>query len=64
MCDEEIYYYVDHYRPFDKAGAYGIQEWIGWTKINRIDGSFANVMGLPVAEVYQKLIDIFGYQPR
>ena len=63
MSDAEIFYYIDNYHPFDKAGAYGIQEWIGWVKINRIEGSFANVMGLPVSEVYQKLIEKFGYQP-
>ncbi len=48
LSDEEITYYVDTYRPFDKAGSYGIQEWIGYVAIERIDGSFYNVMGLPV----------------
>jgi septum formation protein len=52
---DEIDYYIDHYRPFDKAGAYGIQEWVGWTRINRIEGSYANVMGLPVHRVYETL---------
>lgn len=52
---DEIPYYVDTYRPFDKAGAYGIQEWIGWTRITRIEGSYANVMGLPVHRVYDTL---------
>lgn len=51
----EIEYYVDQYKPFDKAGAYGIQEWIGWAKVKRIEGSYANVMGLPVQRVYQEL---------
>lgn len=52
---EEIAYYVDHYRPFDKAGAYGIQEWIGYVAIERIEGSFYNVMGLPIQAVYTEL---------
>jgi septum formation protein len=55
----EINYYIDHYQPFDKAGGYGIQDWIGWTKIIRIHGSYANIMGLPIAEVYQALTDHF-----
>ena len=52
---EEIIYYVDKYKPFDKAGAYGIQEWIGYVGIERIDGSFYNVMGLPVQTLYREL---------
>lgn len=55
LSDEEIIYYVDHYKPFDKAGAYGIQEWIGYVGVERIDGSFYNVMGLPVQRLYQEL---------
>lgn len=55
LTDEEIIHYVDHYRPFDKAGAYGIQEWIGYAAIERIDGSFYNVMGLPIQRVYVEL---------
>ena len=54
---EEIEYYVDHYHPFDKAGSYGIQEWIGWCKIRKINGSYSNIMGLPVSLVYEKLQD-------
>ena len=50
-----IEYYVDHYHPFDKAGAYAIQEWIGVTGIHSIDGDFYNVMGLPVSRVLQEL---------
>ena len=53
---EEIEYYVDEYKPFDKAGAYGIQDWIGWAKVPRIEGSYANVMGLPVQRVYEELV--------
>lgn len=55
LADEEIAYYVDRFRPFDKAGSYGIQEWIGYAAIERIDGSFYNVMGLPIQQVYTQL---------
>lgn len=48
LTDEQIAYYVDTYKPFDKAGAYGIQEWIGYVGVERIEGSYFNVMGLPV----------------
>lgn len=52
LTDEEIHYYVERYRPMDKAGAYGIQEWIGCAAVSKIDGSFYNVMGLPVQRLY------------
>jgi len=55
LTDEEIAWYVDTYRPFDKAGAYGVQEWIGYVAIERIEGSFYNVMGLPVQRLYLEL---------
>lgn len=55
LTKEEIIYYVDTFRPFDKAGSYGIQEWIGYAAIERIEGSFYNVMGLPVQKVYTEL---------
>lgn len=55
LTDEEIAYYLDAFRPYDKAGAYGIQEWIGYAAIERIDGSFYNVMGLPIQKVYVEL---------
>lgn len=55
LTDDEIKYYLDHYKPFDKAGSYGIQEWIGLVAIARIDGSYANVVGMPVDKVYQYL---------
>lgn len=55
LTDEEIAYYVDTFRPFEKAGSYGIQEWIGYAAIERIDGSFYNVMGLPVQRLYVEL---------
>ncbi len=55
LRDDEIIHYVDKYKPFDKAGAYGIQEWIGFVGVERIDGSFYNVMGLPVLKLYEEL---------
>lgn len=55
LTDDEIDYYIDNYKPFDKAGAYGIQEWIGYIGISRLEGSYFNVMGLPVQMVYNKL---------
>lgn len=56
LSREEIEYYVDAYRPFDKAGAYGIQEWIGYIGIGRIEGSYFTIMGLPVHLVYEQLL--------
>ena len=55
LSNEEILYYVDRYHPYDKAGAYGIQEWIGYIGIEKIEGSYFNVMGLPVQKVYNEL---------
>ena len=55
LSQEEIEYYVDTYKPFDKAGSYGIQEWIGYVGIEGIEGSFYNVMGLPVQRLYCEL---------
>lgn len=55
LSDDEIIYYVDNYQPFDKAGSYGIQEWIGYVGVERIEGSYFNVMGLPVQRLYQEL---------
>ena len=55
LSDEAIRYYLDNYKPFDKAGAYGIQEWVGLVGITRIDGSYTNVVGLPTEKVYQYL---------
>jgi septum formation protein len=54
----EIDYYIKHYAPMDKAGAYGIQEWIGLIGITKIRGSYLNVVGLPVAQVYNKLDEL------
>jgi septum formation protein len=55
LADEEITHYVNEYKPFDKAGAYGIQEWIGYIGITGIRGSYYNVMGLPVQRIYEEL---------
>lgn len=55
LTEEDARYYVTRYRPLDKAGAYGIQEWIGCVAVERIDGSFYNVMGLPVQRLYREL---------
>ena len=55
LTDEEIHYYVNRYCPFDKAGAYGIQEWIGYIGVTGLNGSYYNVMGLPVQRIYQEL---------
>ena len=55
LSDEEIHYYIDHYRPYDKAGAYGIQEWIGYIGVTGLHGSYFNVMGLPIQRIYEEL---------
>lgn len=55
LSDNEIKYYLEKFKPFDKAGAYGIQEWIGFIGIEKIEGSYFNVMGLPVQKVYKEL---------
>ncbi|WP_394758151.1 Maf-like protein [Flavobacterium sp.] len=57
LSDEAIKYYLDNYKPFDKAGSYGIQEWIGLVGITNIDGSYTNVVGLPTEKVYQYLLN-------
>lgn len=56
LSDNEIYYYIDNFKPFDKAGAYGIQEWIGYIGIGKIEGSYFTIMGFPVHIVYQELL--------
>ena len=59
LNEKELEYYVDTYRPYDKAGAYGIQEWIGMVGVSGIQGCYYNVMGLPVARVYEELKKFF-----
>jgi septum formation protein len=61
LTDEEIVFYVDRYQPYDKAGAYGIQEWIGYVGIEKIEGSFYNVMGLPIQKLYCELMRLFHF---
>lgn len=58
LTNEEINYYLDNYKPYDKAGSYGIQEWIGYIGIEKIEGCYFNVMGLPTRLVYKTLMDI------
>lgn len=58
LTEDEIDYYVDNYKPFDKAGAYGIQEWIGYIGVTGINGSYFNVMGLPVQRIYDELVKL------
>lgn len=58
LSDEEIKYYISHYHPMDKAGSYGVQEWIGFIGVERIEGSYFNVMGLPVQRLYRELISL------
>lgn len=60
LSDSEIEYYVDHYSPYDKAGSYGAQDWFGYVAITRIEGSYFNVMGLPVHKVYELLREFVG----
>ena len=55
LSNEEIEYYIDKYQPYDKAGSYGVQEWIGYVGIDKMVGSYYNVMGLPVQKLYQHL---------
>lgn len=56
LSDEEIEYYISNYKPMDKAGSYGIQEWIGFVGVKSISGSYFNVMGLPVQKLYKELV--------
>lgn len=58
LSDEAIQYYIENYKPFDKAGAYGIQEWIGFVGVSKIEGSYANVMGMPTDKVYEYLSNL------
>lgn len=63
LDSDEIENYIDQFKPFDKAGSYGIQEWIGWIGVKRIEGSYSNVMGLPTAELHEALKS-FEYKKR
>lgn len=56
LAQEEIEYYINNFNPYDKAGAYGAQEWIGYIAVEKIEGSYFNVMGLPVRELYEELL--------
>jgi len=58
LSDESIHYYLINYKPFDKAGAYGIQEWIGFIGVSKIEGSYANVMGMPTDKVFNYLLTL------
>jgi septum formation protein len=58
LSDEAIRYYLENYKPYDKAGAYGIQEWIGFIGVSKIEGSYPNVMGMPVDKVYEYLSNL------
>lgn len=58
LNEEEIAYYVDKYHPMDKAGAYGVQEWIGFIGVENISGSYYNIMGLPVQRLYRELLEV------
>jgi septum formation protein len=60
LTDEEIDYYIDNFKPFDKAGAYGIQDWIGYIGVEKIEGSYFNVMGLPLQRMYHELKKFLG----
>jgi len=60
LHSEEIAHYIKHYQPFDKAGAYGIQEWIGYIGVEHIEGSFFNVMGLPTQHLYHELVEFLS----
>ena len=60
LSDQEIAHYIDTYQPFDKAGSYGVQEWIGYIGIEKIVGSYYNVMGLPIQRLYQELINFLA----
>ena len=62
LSEEEIIYYLTNYKPYDKAGSYGVQEWIGYIAIEKLEGSYFNVMGLPTRLVYKSLMEIANQQ--
>jgi septum formation protein len=61
LSEEEIQYYIKNFHPYDKAGAYGAQEWIGYIAVEKIEGSYFNVMGLPLRELYEELLQFLIY---
>lgn len=62
LSNAEIDFYLDHFKPYDKAGSYGVQEWIGYIGIDKIEGSYFNVMGLPIHKVYQEIAKLIKIQ--
>lgn len=64
FSEEEIRFYIEQFKPFDKAGSYAIQEWIGLCKSYRIEGTFTNIMGLPIYQVYKELSDLLEHRQR
>ena len=60
ISDDDIWYYIKNYKPFDKAGSYGIQDWFGYTAVEKINGCFYNVMGLPVSRVFAEIKKLIG----
>jgi septum formation protein len=60
VTSQEIDFYIDHYQPYDKAGSYGVQDWWGLVVVQRIEGSYTNVMGLPTEKLYQELKNFLG----
>ena len=62
LSEDEIRYYVEKFNPLDKAGAYGVQEWIGFVGVERIEGSYFNIMGLPVQQLYHELLKLIGHK--
>ena len=55
LSEEEIHYYIDKFKPYDKAGAYAVQEWIGMCKVSKIEGTFSNIMGLPMEALFREI---------
>ena len=60
LCEDEIKFYIDYYKPMDKAGSYGIQEWMGYVGVRKIEGDFFNVMGLPLHRLYREIEKIIS----
>jgi septum formation protein len=60
LTDEQIHYYIQNYKPFDKAGSYGVQDWMGYVGVEKINGCFYNVMGFPIGKFYRELLQFVG----